>query len=129
MDMVNRQQPRVRISLALQVSPCITLGLLLFASFGARAAGVACEPPGAAQRDGQRQLQAVQAAANTPLAAVAALAALGETCPPQLLIYSGSILAPDAVAPVRAASAARMAPAACPGAGAALLSNASPRAP
>lgn len=45
-----QQLRRWTSSLALQVSPCLTLGLLLFASLGARAANLPCDLSACLQR-------------------------------------------------------------------------------
>jgi hypothetical protein len=45
-----QQLKRWTSSLALQVSPCLTLGLLLVASLGARAAGLPCDLSACLQR-------------------------------------------------------------------------------
>lgn len=49
-----QQLRRWTSSLALQVSPCLTLGLLLFASLGARAAGLPCDLSTCLQRAGSQ---------------------------------------------------------------------------
>lgn len=112
MNMVTKQQQRLGMNLALQVSPCLTLGLLLIASFGVRTVASACDNAGAARRDCQQQ-QAVQIAASSQFAAAAAISALTERYPTQTLCGSDPMLlqlelplaAPAAAAPHSSATA------------------------